>query len=183
MSPSINPIRGWPHHIEYILELIRAHQPQRAVEIGTYCGASAIPILQLLQAWGGTLTCVDPWKLEPGTLRECVDNLQAAGLAHRVRLIPAESVWAATRWTEGLIDFLYIDGDHAYDAVLADLWTWWPLLRPGAVVCGDDYDDPVSPGVARAWDEFGQTVGQSWHLFETPNTNPPGMKLIWGIKR
>lgn len=183
MSKSINPIRGWPHHIDKILALVTEHRPMHGVEIGTYCGASAIPILTAMQPWGGRLTCVDPWATEPVTLRECIDNLQVTHVAHRARLIPDESIRVASYWTDGPIDFLYLDGDHSASAVSADLWNWWPHLRVGAVLCGDDYDDPISPGVKVAWDEFGVSVGQTWEHFATPNTVPPGMKLVWGIKR
>lgn len=172
-------IRGWPHHIVKIQELLRAYRPGRCVEIGTFCGASAIPIAQTIAEWHGRLTCIDPWAAEPGNLRECADNLIKYDVASRVSLIVAPSLAAAEAW-DTMIDFLYIDGDHRYEAVLADLRAWWPWLADGAVICGDDYDDPLSPGVRRAWEAFGEEVGQVWFLHATPNTNPPGMKLVWG---
>lgn len=151
------------------------------MEVGTYCGGSAISIAKTIQEWGGRLACIDPWESEPENLRECADNLVAHFVSDIVSLYVARSADVAARWAD-LIDFLYIDGDHGYKAVLGDLKAWWPHLVDGALLCGDDYDDPLSPGVAKAWDEFGQQVGHAWQQFATPDTTPPGMKLVWGIK-
>jgi SAM-dependent methyltransferase len=37
------------------------------------------------------------------------------------------------------IDCIFIDGDHSYVAVLADLRFWWKKLRVGGQILGDDY--------------------------------------------
>jgi len=51
------------------------------------------------------------------------------------------------------LDAVFIDGDHTYDAVLADLAFWWKKVKVGGHVVGDDYwiDD-----VKRAVDAFGK---------------------------
>jgi Methyltransferase domain len=56
----------------------------------------------------------------------------------------------------GSLDFAYIDGDHTYDAVLADLNAYWPLIRPGGCIAGDDYDIKGwwENGVTRAVEAF-----------------------------
>jgi predicted O-methyltransferase YrrM len=38
----------------------------------------------------------------------------------------------------GMIDFLFIDGDHSYSAVLSDWLLYSPLVRPGGMVVFDD---------------------------------------------
>jgi len=41
-------------------------------------------------------------------------------------------------------DMLFIDGDHHYEAVVADLRTWLPSLKPGGVLAMHDFDgEPV----------------------------------------
>jgi len=37
------------------------------------------------------------------------------------------------------LDLIYIDGNHTYDYVLADLKNYWPKLKSGGVLCGDDF--------------------------------------------
>lgn len=52
-----------------------------------------------------------------------------------------------------LLDAVFIDGDHTYQAVLDDLAFWWKKVKVGGHVVGDDYwiDD-----VKRAVDAFGK---------------------------
>ena len=54
------------------------------------------------------------------------------------------------------LDFAYIDGDHSYEGVSADLRTLLPLIRPGGIVAGDDYGVPGwwDQGVTRAVDAW-----------------------------
>lgn len=39
------------------------------------------------------------------------------------------------------IAFIYIDGPHDYESVLDSLSVVAPMIAPGGVMCGDDYDD------------------------------------------
>lgn len=34
---------------------------------------------------------------------------------------------------------IFIDGNHDYESVLADLISWTPLITAGGLVCGDDW--------------------------------------------
>lgn len=49
------------------------------------------------------------------------------------------------------VHFLYLDTTHAYNATLKELHAWWPKIRPGGMLCGDDY---CRPGEKVAVDEF-----------------------------
>ena len=40
---------------------------------------------------------------------------------------------------DGELDFIYIDGDHRYEGVLADLNGWRPKLREGGIMAGHDW--------------------------------------------
>ena len=46
-------------------------------------------------------------------------------------------------------DFLFIDGDHEYDGVLADLVEWYPLVKPGGLIAFHDIvpDEEAKTGV------------------------------------
>jgi predicted O-methyltransferase YrrM len=168
-------------------ELLEQFQPMHCVELGTYCGASALATVRMLRRWGGRLTCVDTWAAgptptHPSMLLECVENMQRAGVISSVSFIPATTLDVAKHWNQPL-DYLYIDAGHYYEEVRDDLHAWWPHVKVGGLVCGDDYDLPGWPGVAQAWDEFEREFGQTFERFATENTEPPGMKLVWGIKR
>jgi hypothetical protein len=66
------------------------------------------------------------------------------------------STEAAGLFSDGYLDWVYVDGDHLYEAVRSDLALFAPKVRPGGLLAGDDYgragwwDD----GVTRAVDEF-----------------------------
>jgi hypothetical protein len=61
-----------------------------------------------------------------------------------------------------IADVIHIDAGHDYRSVKTDLQIWWPLLRPGGILIGDDYitdDHNPWPGVRQAFDEaFGSAL-------------------------
>lgn len=185
--------QGWFHHGSHLLALLEVHRPRVYVELGSWRGASAIAVARVIREWGGVVYCVDTWTGDvngswgtrpghPGMLAECAGNIVAAGVAANVRFIAAPTTEAARCWSGSPIEALYIDADHSYESTLADLRAWWPHLRVGGFIAGDDYLNPMYPGVEKAWCEFEREAGQSFARFATPNTEPPGMELICGVK-
>jgi predicted O-methyltransferase YrrM len=65
------------------------------------------------------------------------------------------------------IDFLFLDGSHAYEDVKKDLKLWYPKVKKGGVISGHDYMW-IDRRVKRAVDEFflftgiTQEAGDSW---------------------
>lgn len=68
-----------------------------------------------------------------------------------------KSVDAAKKYRDNSLDFVFIDASHDYDNVMADLKSWYPKVREGGMIGGDDYTDSW-PGVKRAVDEFFSTL-------------------------
>ena len=68
------------------------------------------------------------------------------------------SVEAAGRVKPASLDFVYLDARHSYEGVAEDLEVWFPLVRPGGLMAGHDYNDGVFVegvhGVRSAVDEF-----------------------------
>lgn len=45
-------------------------------------------------------------------------------------------------------DFVFIDAEHTFDAVTADITAWFPLIRPGGLLMGHDFSmAPVKKAV------------------------------------
>lgn len=186
-------IPGWFNHGAKILALVEQHRPKVCVELGTWQGASAIPVVRSIARWGGNLTCVDTWSgaldaeggsdagKAPVMLFTCARQMVEAGISANVRLIPAMTGAAGVVWSEP-IDFLYIDADHSYLGVWTDLVAWVPHVRSGGLIIGDDYGSDLYPGVKEAWDEF----EERWHIpftrFQSDPPAPHGMHLIHGVK-
>lgn len=187
-------VPGWFHHGKKILELVEQHRPKVCVELGTWQGASAVPVAMSIARWGGTLTCIDTWSGEldehggsrpgkaPIMLLACARRMVEMGVGPLVRLIPAMTVDAARYWSEP-IDFLYVDADHSYEGVRADLEAWVPHVKPGGLILGDDYGNHFYPGVEEAWDEFEMRHGLELTRFQSTPPNPAGVQLIYGSKK
>jgi predicted O-methyltransferase YrrM len=179
------PEPNWFHHGEAILALVEQHRPQRCVELGSNRGCSAIAVARLIRTWGGHLTCVDQWVPGPETVdvQTFAQNVVDAGVADVIGMIHAPTIEAAAGWAGG-IDYLYVDADHTEAGCRADLEAWWPHLRVGGLIAGDDYDDVAGDpahGVTAAWDAFEAAHGQHFYRTLTAATSYHG-RLIWGVK-
>lgn len=186
-------IPGWFNHSEKVLKLVNEYRPKVCVELGTWLGASAIPVARSIARWGGTLTCVDTWSGDlnedggsiagraPLMLVSCARAIVEAGLSN-VRLIPAMTVEAARYW-DTPIDFLYIDADHSYHGCSADLEAWTPHVKPSGLIAGDDYGHPRYPGVKDAWDEFEILNDLSLTRYQSQPPVQGGIQLIYGEKQ
>lgn len=185
-------IPGWFHHGAKLLDLIERHRPVVCVELGTWMGASAIPIARAVRRWGGTVTCVDTWAGElnadggsqsgrsPLMLWSCGRVMVEAGISASVRLIPAMIVDAAASWTQP-IDFLYVDADHSYRGVMADLGAWVPHVRAGGLIAGDDYGSDLYPDVALAWDTFAREQALVLTRYQSHPPERHGVQLVYTV--
>ncbi|HXD16421.1 MAG TPA: class I SAM-dependent methyltransferase [Vicinamibacterales bacterium] len=187
---ALDPLtQGWFNHGSKILELVERHRPKVCVELGTWQGASAIPVARAIRRWGGTLTCVDTWGGDlngglgslqsPWMLLSCVRNMTQAEVSGVIRLISCTTLEAARAWTEP-IDSLYVDADHSYEGVRADLRAWVPFVKPGGLILGDDYGSDLYPGVKAAWDEFEHERGLTLARYQSTPPDPHGIQLIYG---
>lgn len=119
------------------------------------------------------LHLVDPWLFAPNYPRRWyggsaarsqadMDRIHAQVLERfagdpRVVVHRQPSETAARVFADAVFDWVYIDADHSYEAVRADLRLWAPKVRPGGVLVGDDYtwhDEQGTQPVRRAVDEF-----------------------------
>ncbi len=87
----------------------------------------------------------------------------------RVRMWKMPSVEAAKQFPDGSMDFVFIDADHTYDAVMADLNAWWPKVAKGGMLTGHDFEhirERKNKGfaVGKAVREFSEKIGKK---FET----------------
>ena len=79
-------------------------------------------------------------------------NMRLSAFKERSSLLRTTSTNAAQQFSSNSLDFVYIDGDHSYKAVRADLEAWFDKVRSGGLVSGDDY--VVFPSTADAVNDF-----------------------------
>jgi predicted O-methyltransferase YrrM len=85
-----------------------------------------------------------------------IDRFSSAIERGQVHVHRSRSVAAASSFGDASLDWVYIDGDHTYEAVKADLHAYYRTIRPGGLLAGDDYGQHGwwRDGVTRAVDEF-----------------------------
>lgn len=162
-------IRGWMSDDELHWLASTASRYRAVVEIGSFCGRSSRAIADNLPS-SGVLYCVDAWKpfecVPPvittpdegeAVYQEFLSNMGDLIDAGTVTVHRMGSVKAAVTLSLDVVDFVFIDGDHTYEAVCQDIRLWLPVVKSGGVLAGHDYG--VYPGVSRAVDErFGTAV-------------------------
>ena len=149
-------IPGW-FNDEALYDRMVAAAPDPAifVEVGCWVGKSTAYLAQKIQESGKAirLVAVDTWEGspdEPGLLAEVgrqggsvfptfLDNLMRLGLDGLVDPVMAESVLAASLVPDQKLDFVFIDADHRFEAVVADIRAWLPKVKVGGVLAGHDW--------------------------------------------
>ena len=73
------------------------------------------------------------------------------------------SVDWARRWP-AQVDLVFLDADHSYAAVAADIAAWRPIVRPGGILCGHDFGSflGVTRAVVEAFGDRYSVEGSVW---------------------
>jgi hypothetical protein len=139
------------------------------VEIGVWRGDFSALILAVVRP--SRLHLVDPWRSAAGahagglfdrpqaeldTLADSVRHRFAKEVATgQVVIHRMTSLAAADTFGDRTLDWVYVDGDHSYEAVRSDIAVYTAKVRPGGFVAGDDYraGGKYGGGVKRAVDE------------------------------
>ena len=56
-----------------------------------------------------------------------------------VKICREYSFDAAKKFEDNFFDLIYIDADHTFDACYKDIVDWYPKVKPGKFLTGDDY--------------------------------------------
>lgn len=166
-----------------------------AVEVGTYQGEFA---QWILDHWPGQLIVVDRWRHDPNAhdilnhdqkdfeavYQACVARLHP--YAWRCEVLRKDSADAARLYQRyrQQFDAIYLDASHDYGSVMADLVSWWPLVKDGGWFGGHDYLNgtmaegfPADFGVKQAVDEFAAA-----HGLEVSTTTDDPFPTWWVFK-
>lgn len=151
------------------------------VEIGSYLGRSTAYVAERIKWRLAPIEfhVVDTWRgsaNEPA-MRETLarfnddlydqwqQNMSRAGVLPYVIPHRMTSLEAAATFHDGSVDWVYIDGDHSYESVKADILAWRPKVRRaskahhGGTLSGHDID---RPDVRRAVEEVFRGRWRRW---------------------
>jgi predicted O-methyltransferase YrrM len=125
-----------------------AHGRRAVVELGTGTAWTAIALA--LEDPTRTLISYDPCvRIE----RDAYLDVAPAYVRSRIEF-RAELDSAGPRAGDALVEMLFVDSQHEYDAVVAAFQAWRDALAPGAIVVFHDYGHPEYPGVRQAIEDL-----------------------------
>jgi predicted O-methyltransferase YrrM len=136
------------NHVDGLIDLLQETMPVSALEIGCAFGVSTETIaLHSRLVW-----TVDCW-IYPEAQRPWYER---CGTYPHVHLLAGRSPEILAKLPAGLtFDLVYIDGDHEYQSVKADIAATLPLIKPGGVLAGHDWS---AGGVQMAVLEFWRSL-------------------------
>lgn len=175
-------LQGWGSNDRLFEEIILASRPKSILELGSWKGASAIHMADIVRSHGlaSHILCVDTWlgshhklwltektkedlRLFHGFPQQSFQfaaNVVITG--HQSRILPLPmTVYAAFHLISGIglnFDVIYHDAHHDESEVYRDISMYWELLTPGGYFFGDDYL-PDKDGVIKAVSRFSETIG------------------------
>ncbi|GBC60665.1 hypothetical protein DENIS_1622 [Desulfonema ishimotonii] len=156
-------VTSWHGHIPFAMAAVGWLKPRTLVELGTHRGDSYCAFCQTVKASATDCACyaVDTWEGDPQAGLygpEIYDELQAW---HNPRygdfstLLKMRFDDAVSRFENGSVDLLHIDGLHTCEAVKHDFETWLPKMSPrGVVLFHDTQVFGRDFGVWKFWEEI-----------------------------
>jgi hypothetical protein len=127
------------------------------VEIGSFKGRSTCCLAFGCRTSKKRVFAVDSfdgnlWESQYRTFfQEFEQNIERCGLSSYVEPVKGSSTDVAKNWNQP-IHFLFIDGSHRYEDVLADFAGFLPHVLPGGIIAFHDVCES-KPGVWKAWNE------------------------------
>jgi predicted O-methyltransferase YrrM len=128
-----------------LAELVRQVEdiPGRIVELGSWEGRSTLAIAD---ATHRPIDAVDTWRgaRSDGYQQKQVKTRDvfaqwSANLAGHPHVTPYRMDWRRYMNASDPVALVFIDADHTYDEVTAQISAFMPLMSPGGIICGDDY--------------------------------------------
>jgi FkbM family methyltransferase len=158
-------VNGWfgfeKFYANNVTRFLKDHM--NIVEIGVFDGKSVCFLADFIKKNQLKINfyAVDHW-IQDEEYNRFIQNLKDCDIYEFVNPVRLTSEKASQTFEDNFFDFIFIDGLHDYDSVKNDINYWFPKLKPGGIIGGDDYD-PCWDGVRKAVDErFGDRVIKMW---------------------
>jgi hypothetical protein len=166
-------------HSLVLIDILREEKFERFAEVGVWKSGTTKRILRTIPNLIKEYWAIDPWQLMPHGSRTqrrrteqnwhdyykyCCSLMQ---FFPQLRVVKLTSEEAAEIVPDGYFDMVYIDADHSFEHVYADIGFWLPKVRPGGLLSGHDYGSRRWKGVKEAVDKwFGAENIKYWDIDE-----------------
>lgn len=143
---------------------------KHGAEIGVNKGNHSLIICETIP--DVSLICVDPWKAyikrnSQKLQEQCYNEAKTKLSKYNVKFIRDTSLNAVKTIPDQSLDFVYIDGDHTFDACISDLVEWSPKVKTGGIVSGHDYVQRYRFGVIEAVNAYTRAHNiTQWYLIK-----------------
>lgn len=156
MNHFYQTIHGWSNFLPWYTEAVEeAEDDDNFAEIGVYRGRSSAFMGVEIANSGKDIHhyAIDSWTGKYDKVYEAARR--ALKPLNNVTVMRYASIQAAGYFKDLDTKFFMvnIDGDHSYLSCRQDIESWWPLIREGGWLMGDDYNGRY-PGVNKAVQEF-----------------------------
>jgi|2_EtaG_2_1085320.scaffolds.fasta_scaffold14666_2 hypothetical protein len=154
------------HRIRLLEEVIKI-KPKIAVEVGVLNGehgqlilnmCSTLEELNLIDCWDIREEDESPQNYQIYIKTGYFDTMYKRVCEKfedetKVKIIKDYSVSASKKFEDETIDFVYVDACHKYTCVIDDITNWFPKIKSGGYIGGDDYCVQEELGVVKAVDD------------------------------
>jgi len=162
-------IDGWFNFHNFYTNMVGRFNDATFVEIGCWEGKSTTFMADKIKNSGRNIKfyAVDIWENYDQKEMKWKANFESflkniEPLKDYINVIKSDSVEAAKRFEDNSVDFIFIDGNHQYEYVKADIQAWLPKLKTGGVIAGHDHDwEDVKRAVKEAFGEV-KTISNYW---------------------
>lgn len=157
-------IPTWTEELTLAWLAEEASKAKVMVDLGVYMGASSM--LMCVASPGSHIWGVDKFMVF-GTEKVTKHYLRRYIGEGRYEVIVGDSARAAQmlQHMKGKIDLCFIDDGHAEEDLVRDITSMLPLMRPGGILCGHDFDVPhndVARGVIQTGISYHLPVPRLW---------------------
>lgn len=163
------PYTGWgmTSRENHLLRVYAECGFTKGAEIGVSEGRFSQAMLDKVP--GLQLMSVDPW-LAYGRVSQRVCDVRYEHAVQRLAPYPGSTIVRKTSMEasrdvpDGSLDFVFIDGDHRFEAVMLDIILWAPKVRAGGIVSGHDLYYFYQSGVPYAVHAYTQAHNLTWYI-------------------
>tara|TARA_Y100000310_G_scaffold164294_2_gene164130 strand:+ start:448 stop:1224 length:777 start_codon:yes stop_codon:yes gene_type:complete len=137
--------------LENVIQMILKDNVSIA-EIGSWKGMSTSVLAKTVKPFNGKVFAIDHWQGSDGVLEhrqaETNDmlltfryNMKTLGIFDTIYPMVMDSSVASLIFADNSLDMIFIDADHRYSQVRADIEMWIPKLKQNGIIAGHDAEE------------------------------------------